>query len=294
MLVTERHLREEGPVHVHRDGESRRVQVEQSVHVFRDRFGLVSGTFDAGFVVRCMSGEVVQVEQEAGPAVLDEVRDALGAQAHNGESRCLCFADHLSKGLGAVMRANLVKVGPLIKTRSVKDSQAREREDVCARVRRCELLALAEAEEERAELVLGAQGLCLCSRRTIANKDELASRPVGGEVGVLQSSEGFDEQAEVLLPRDSADVEDDELAWTRSRECRRGSKGRVWWRERKRREVVGGAARVCSQNTRRRSVDVEVLWLGAPRLSECVVACFWPEEVDVDSLYAEAVWLGRF
>lgn len=196
--------------------------------------------------------------------MLDEVRNALGPQAHNGESRCLCFADHLSKGLGAMTRVDLVRVDPLKETRSFKDPQAWEREDVCARVRRCELLAFAEAEEKRVELVLGAQGFCLGSRRTVADKDELARRPVGGEIGVLQPSEGFDKQAEILFPGDPADIEDDELAWTRSRECRWGRKGGVRWRERKRREVIDGAARVCSRDARRRTVNVEVLWLGAP------------------------------
>lgn len=62
VLVIERHLGEEGPVHVDGDGERRRVQVEQSMHVVRDRFGLVSGTCGAGFVVRCVSGEVVEIE----------------------------------------------------------------------------------------------------------------------------------------------------------------------------------------------------------------------------------------
>lgn len=96
------------------------------------------------------------------------------------------------------------------------DSQTRESKNVCARVRRRELLALAEAEEERTKLVLGAQGFCLCSGRTVSDKDELARRPVGDEIGVLQPSEGFDEQAEILLPRDPANVEDDEFAWPSS------------------------------------------------------------------------------
>jgi hypothetical protein len=115
----------------------------------------------------------------------------------------------------------------------------------------------ADKDAERQRLTSSGTRRCLRSRTPLR-----AARPCGSRKNLRLLIEAFRglQHPDLATNRPACQLvfvgdglEDDELAWTRSRECRRGSKGRVWWRERKRREVVGGAYRLCVQG-----VDVDL------------------------------------
>ena len=161
-------------------------------------------------------------ERRTGSAVLDEVRDPFCSQADDRQARRLRLADDLAERLGAAgRRVSTSARGWLEQGERERGAQTWEGENVGARVRRRELLALLEAKEESVEPVRRTQALDLGPRRPVADEDELACRPASRQVGLLEPARGVDEQAQVLLPRDAADVEDGELARRRSGAGRR-------------------------------------------------------------------------
>lgn len=86
------------------------------------------------------------------------------------------------------------------------NSPAGERENIRTRVSRRELTALAVPHEDGIESVTCAKNLQLRSTWSIPDEYQLARRSSSIFRSHLKSSCGLDEQAEVLFPRDPADV----------------------------------------------------------------------------------------
>jgi hypothetical protein len=87
----------------------------------------------------------------------------------------------------------------------------RESENVGRCETSCEFSSFLETEELGAEVVGTAESFSFGSSWSITDEDELTGRSTRFRIAIFKSSKSFDEKSQVLLPRDSAYVEYNEL-----------------------------------------------------------------------------------
>lgn len=107
----------------------------------------------------------------------------------DGKTRSQCLENDLTKGLG----------------------EAGKGKDAARRIHGCQSLALLMPHEGSIEAVTRAEPGQVTSRRAVTDKDKLGCSADRS----WKNFEGLNEETNVLLPRDTADVEDDGLALQR-------------------------------------------------------------------------------
>ena len=128
----------------------------------------------------------IDIEQEPTLAMRDEIRRPLRMQPNNRQSRRKRLKDNLSKRL----------------------RKARERKNATGSVHSRKPASLLMTHKRRIKLVLIAEFRQIRTSWTVTDKDELGAR--ANAAGKLL--ECFDEEAQVLFPGNTADVEDHRAA----------------------------------------------------------------------------------